>query len=99
MLWAVFRLDRRQGAQEIRASTRPAHLEYMKSLGDRVKAGGPLLGDDGETAVGGLMVVEASNRGEVEAILEHDPYEKAGLSEIVEIRAWRWTRGRPENLP
>ena len=45
MLFIVYRLDRDDGAQEIRAKTRPLHLEYMKSFSGLVKAGGPILAD------------------------------------------------------
>lgn len=97
MLFVVYRLDR-PGMAETRQSVRPAHLNYMKSIADRVRAGGPLLADDGATSIGGLMVVEAESRAEVEALVRNDPFEQANLSATIEIRPWRWQSKPPPDL-
>ena len=98
MLFVVYRLDRDDGAQEIRAQTRPLHLEYMKTYSGLVKAGGPILADDGVTAIGGLMIIDAESREFVEDMVANDPFEKAKLSKTILINQWRWQTNRPKEL-
>jgi uncharacterized protein len=98
MLFVVYRLDRDDGAQEIRAKTRPLHLEYMKKYSGMVKAGGPILADDGITAIGGLMIIDAESRKFVEDMVANDPFELAHLSKTILINPWRWQTNRPKEL-
>lgn len=98
-LFIVYRLDRRDGkAAEIRATTRPLHREYMNQFGHQVRMGGPVLDGEGN-GCGGMMVIEAANVQEVEAIVGNDPFEQAGLSEMIQIREFRWQTNRPADLP
>ena len=60
-----------------------------------LKAAGPFLDDDGNMT-GSLVVIEASNRDEILAISQEDPYARAGLFESVEIRPWNWAIKNPE---
>ena len=98
-LFVVYRLDRNDGrAAEIRAATRPLHRDYMNQFGPRVRLGGPVLDDNGN-GCGGLMVIEADNAQEVEDMVRNDPFEQAGLSELIHIREFRWQTNRPADLP
>ena len=98
-LYVVWRIDRDDGrAAEIRAATRPAHRAYMDAFADRVRAGGPLLGADGQ-GCGGLMLIEADSEDAVREIVRNDPFELAGLSARIEIHAFRWQTRRPADLP
>lgn len=95
----VYRLDREDGkAAGIRATTRPAHRDYMSAFGPRVLIGGPILDEDGN-ARGGMMVIEAESRDEVERIVAADPFEQAGLSATIHIAPFRWQTSRPAHLP
>lgn len=96
MLYALICTDKQPGGLAIRKETRPAHLEYIASLGAKVKIAGPLLTDDGETPTGSLIIVEADNIDEAKQLADGDPYAKAGVFETVEIRAWNWLIGNPE---
>ena len=96
MYFAVFALDK-PGALELRLATRPAHLEYLKTLAGALKAGGPLMTDDGKEPRGSMLVYEAGRIEDVRKIVAADPYSKAGLFQSVEIRAWNWLTGRPAN--
>ena len=98
MLYVVYRLDCDHGAQEIRAKTRPLHLEYMKAYSGLVKAGGPILAEDGITAIGGLMIIDAISREFVEEMVANDPFELANLSKTISINLWRWQTNRPKEL-
>ncbi|HWL57455.1 MAG TPA: YciI family protein [Paracoccus sp. (in: a-proteobacteria)] len=95
----VYRLDRKDGeAGNIRATTRPAHRDYMTQFGPRVLIGGPIL-DEAGNAQGGMMVIEAESRDEVERIIAADPFEQAGLSTTIHIAPFRWQTNRPAHLP
>ncbi|EKV26928.1 YciL protein [Caenispirillum salinarum AK4] len=89
MLFAVTCLDKPDSGH-IRQENRPAHLEFAKAAGDKLKMGGPLLSDDGATMIGSMLVVEAADRAELGAWLEQDPYAKAGLFESVTVRPFKW---------
>ncbi len=94
MLYALICTDKPHSLQ-VRLDNRPAHLEFLKAMGDRLKAAGPFLDDDGEMT-GSLLIFEASSRDEALAVAEEDPYARAGLFETVEIRPWKWAINNPE---
>lgn len=94
MLYALICTDKSNSLQ-IRLDNRAAHLEFLKDMGDGLKAAGPFLDDDGNMT-GSLVVIEAANRDEALAISQEDPYAKAGLFESVEIRPWNWAVKNPE---
>jgi len=71
--------------REARLSVRPRHREYLTSLLERGKliASGPFADDQGA-----LLIYEAENRDEAQALLDADPYTAAGVLAGVEIREW-----------
>ena len=75
-------------AQELRAATRPAHLEHVGSGRVKVVIAGPMLTEDGQP-LGSMLVVEAESRAAAEAFAQADPYARAGLFERIDILAWR----------
>ncbi len=87
MLFMIAAFDK-PGMLETRLRARPEHLGYLKSLGERIKMGGAMLNED-DQPLGSLLIIEASERAEIEALLDEDPYSKAGLFERVDIRPWR----------
>ena len=87
MLFFIYRIDK-PGAVELRAANRPAHLEYAKSLGSRLRLAGPTLDEAGETMNGSVFILEAADRADAEAITAEDPYEKADLFESKIIRPY-----------
>lgn len=86
----VFQGLDKAGALDLRKATRPAHLAWIESLHPRVKVGGPLLSDDGETPVGSLLVIEAETLAAARAILAEDPYERAGLWASTRVQPFNW---------
>ena len=78
------------GALEIRKATRPAHLAWVEGLAPRVKIGGPMLSDDGQTPVGSMLVIEAETLGDAKAALAQDPYALAGLWAETSVRPFNW---------
>ncbi|MEP3275474.1 MAG: YciI family protein [Stappiaceae bacterium] len=94
MLYALICTDKPH-AQQKRTDNRPDHIEFLKGLGDKLKAAGPFLADDG-TPTGSLVIIEAQSRDEALAVSSEDPYARADLFESVEIRPWNWVFHNPE---
>lgn len=88
-VYLVLTLDK-EGAEELRAATRPDHIDFMRGLGDKALIGGPLLtGDDGDKC-GGMYLLRAASLDQAREISAGDPYVKAGLFKQVEVRPWIW---------
>lgn len=96
MLFAIEGRDK-PGASQIRAETRPMHLEYLESLNRKLVLAGPFT-DDAGNSTGSLVIVNVADRAEAEHIAEKDPYFAAGLFAQSEIRAWKWSINKPEDL-
>jgi uncharacterized protein YciI len=88
MIFSIHCIDRTD-ATGVRAGTRPAHVEYLTSLGKTLVLGGPFLADDGATPTGSFLLVEAADKAAAEAIAAGDPYAKAGLFASVTVQAYR----------
>ncbi|WP_310618634.1 YciI family protein [Flexibacterium corallicola] len=95
MLYALICTDKAHSV-DLRLKHRPSHREFLKGLGERLKAAGPFLADDMTTPSGSLVILEVANRDEALAIASEDPYAQAGLFETVEIRPWEWVFNNPE---
>ncbi|MBC2883849.1 YciI family protein [Ochrobactrum sp. CM-21-5] len=95
MLFALLCNDKPDHLQ-VRLDTRPAHLDYLKGLGDVLKFAGPFLGED-DKPNGSLVVVEAENKAAAEKIAANDPYALAGLFREVTVRPWNWAINNPAN--
>ena len=87
MLFAITCTDK-PDSLELRMATRPAHLDYLNSKVRNLILVGPLLDGEGKPR-GSLLVVEAADRAEAEALAAGDPYAEAGLFESVVIRPFR----------
>lgn len=94
MLYALICTDK-PNALQTRLDNRADHLAFLKAMGDKLKAAGPFMDDDGGMT-GSLVVIEAANRDEALAVASEDPYARAGLFESVEIRPWNWVIKNPE---
>ncbi len=77
------------GAIDIRKANRDAHLAHLRGIGDRILVAGPLLGDDGQTMIGSLLVIDFPDRKAAEAFAANDPYAKAGLFQSVTVTPWK----------
>jgi uncharacterized protein YciI len=91
-LFCIHNLDNETDGAELRAATRPAHLEWAAGLGERLRMAGPLLSEDG-AMIGSLFLVEAEDLASAQALAAEDPYAKAGVFARVDIRETRWLIG------
>ena len=88
MFFIVLTTDKPDSA-EVRAGNRPEHLDYLKSFGEKIVAGGATLSDDGEAMTGSFLLIDVEDRAAADDFARNDPFAKAGLFEKTEIRRWR----------
>jgi uncharacterized protein YciI len=93
MLVFVFTGHDKPNSHELRKATRPAHLEWIRGFGARVKLGGPILADDGATPVGSVIFLECADLADAKATFASDPYAKAGLWADTEVRQFNVVGG------
>lgn len=79
----------------VRMQARSAHLLFLESLGEGLKAAGPFVNDDGKPT-GSLVIIDVESQLLAQAIAAQDPYAKAGLFASVEIKPWKWLIKNPE---
>jgi hypothetical protein len=61
-------------------------LEYIDPHRSKMKIGGALLDDAGDRRVGMMFAIELPSREAVEAFMQEEPHNKAGIFESVIIR-------------
>lgn len=93
-LFAVIAEDKPNGLEH-RLATRPEHLEHLKSLGARLVFAGPFLDSEG-IPCGSLMVIEAADQDEAQAMIEADPFVRHGVFSGYQLRRWNWGINNPE---
>lgn len=71
-----------------RATHMDAHLGYLAAQGNRVVASGALRETEGSTPLGGMWIVDAPSRSDVDALVQGDPFWNAGLRKAVRISVW-----------
>ena len=87
MLYVIHCFDKADHLQ-VRMDNRPAHVEYLKSFGDKLHAAGPTLDAD-EQMNGSVVILDFADSSEAQAFATNDPYAKAGLFDKVIIQPWK----------
>ena len=88
MPYAILTQDK-PGSSQVRASARPAHVEYLTKNKHLLLAAGAMIEDDGTGGNGGILIVDTDDRKEAERFIAEDPFSKAGLFEKVTVVRWR----------
>ena len=88
MLYAVLFEDNPALGESVRQAHMPAHLAFLESNAACIRAAGPLLVESGRPE-GGLWLVEAADRREVDALVKADPFWPTGLRKAHRILEWR----------
>ncbi|MFK5925075.1 MAG: YciI family protein [Desulfuromusa sp.] len=91
MLFVIRCIDKKNHLS-IRQENRPAHVEYLKSFGEKLFAAGATLDDD-ERMCGSVVILDVADRAEADAFAAGDPYNKAGL--FAERTIDRWNKVLP----
>ena len=87
MLFVIHMVDR-PGSADLRSDVADAHREFVGGHLDAMYLGGPLLADDGTTAIGSLIIMDFPDRVAAVEFIAGEPYNSAGLFESVTIRAF-----------
>ena len=97
MLFVIHALDK-EDMLPTRAKHFRAHRIHLDKSGDYacdVVTAGTLIADDGETPVGSIFVIDATDRSAVDAFTRSDPYHANGVWERVSIHRYNKKRGTP----
>ena len=81
MLFMIYALDHPTAAP-LREQFYPAHKQYLTNAhqsGIQITMAGPLVKDDGTTAIGSLFVIEVESRAQAEQFHHNDPFYKANV--------------------
>ena len=87
MLFAVIFRDK-PGQGELRAQLLAAHIAWLDEVRDIVRVGGSLRTEPGTVPIGGLWIVEAASKEEIETLMRGDPFFTGGLRAGWEILHW-----------
>ncbi|MFW0774451.1 YciI family protein [Paenarthrobacter nitroguajacolicus] len=70
-----------------RDTVRPAHVEFLKTQfdGGRLLKSGPF---GPEEAPGALLIIAGESKADVEALMDQDPFQQAGLIQERTVRQW-----------
>jgi uncharacterized protein YciI len=92
-LFAVHLYDK-PGAGDRRRQLLQAHLEWVATHADTLRAAGSLRESPDAMPVGGLWVVRAPNKTAVEVLIATDPFTTGGLRERWDI--YHWSKALPQ---
>ena len=95
MLFAVRFHDKPDRAL-VRQQQLQAHVDWLAQHRDVILVGGSLRRQPGENPVGGLWLVEANSKAQIEQLFESDPFWTHGLREGYEILLW--SKALPEKV-
>ena len=87
MLYVVRFVDK-PGRQDLRQTFLPAHIDWLDRNKDVVLIGGSLRENPGDVPLGGLWLLDAPGKAEVEALLKTDPFWIHGLRQSHEVLHW-----------
>ncbi|MDH3317589.1 MAG: YciI family protein [Gammaproteobacteria bacterium] len=84
----VVRFTDKQDRKEVREQFLQAHVDWLDQHKQHVLVGGSLRRTPGEQPVGGLWIVEAESRSEIQQLIRSDPFWINGLRQNYEILHW-----------
>jgi len=64
------------------------HLQFLGDNSDKIDAAGPLKDAATQDPAGGLWIMEAEDAGQVQALVEADPFWPTGLRKSIQILEW-----------
>ena len=83
---AICRDDQDRDTGNLRRSERDAHFAYIETILDRLLVAGPLPEADSGSHTASLFVYAVDSEAEARALLEADPYFKAGIYGECELK-------------
>lgn len=92
MHYLVYCTDTAEGSR-LRQEHMEPHRAHVRAHADKLRLAGPCPAAEGQSREGSLLVIEGNSVAEVRAIMEADPYFKAGVWEDVVVRPFRALSG------
>jgi uncharacterized protein YciI len=86
MLFVIIAKDHADST-ELRANTRPTHLEHLGS--HDVRYAGPMLSDDQTQPIGSVVIVDVADLTAARDFAASDPYSVAGLFAEVNVHPFK----------
>ncbi|MDO9476435.1 MAG: YciI family protein [Pseudohongiella sp.] len=80
--------------QAVREENLQSHIEWLGARQDTILIAGSLRHEVNTRPIGGLWLVEAASKEDVEALYKSDPFWLCGLRKDVEIL--HWSKAFPE---
>ncbi len=88
MIFAVLFEDN-EAASDMRAKYMADHLAFLEQNKEAISAAGPMMDAATQAPAGGLWLVTADAAGDVQALVEQDPFWPTGLRKSVRILHWK----------
>ena len=88
MLFAIY-LVAKPNTENVIEKLLTEHRAYYDAKLDDTYFGGPLYGQDCESRIGGLMVIEFEDHDKAEQFLLNQPYYQAGIIDIMHIHPFK----------
>ena len=98
MLYIIYQIDG-PDSPKIRAATRDDHFQYLDDHEDVLVLGGAMLGEDGKTRTGSVLIINVDSLEAARDFSENEPFRRAGLFERVEINRMRRGQWNPAAAP
>lgn len=76
--------DAPDGAEK-RSGATAAHLRHIEECIDGFNVAGPMFDEAGTRAIGSVLVLRTQSAQEARALIERDPYFKAGVWDSIEV--------------
>jgi len=80
-------LDKKNSLKK-RLKNRELHLEYLKSLKNKLILAGPILNKTNKPK-GSVLILQFKNKVELNNFLKNDPYSKVGLFKTINIEKFK----------
>ncbi len=77
---------------EIRVANRDAPEAYLDEHGTSIMCRGPMLADDGASPLGSVILMDIPDMAAGRALLEKEPFFKAGCYQDITFHRWRFGR-------
>ncbi len=94
MPYLIYAIDH-DGMDKVREAFRQKHRDHLGSIGKKLLGSGALLSEDGEKIIGGLSILDTSDKQEAQHFADGDPYRGAGIRKETTVIKWRrrWIDG------
>ncbi len=80
------------GGPKVRAELQDAHEAYWEAHAGSVLVRGPLITDDGESAIGSVILLDVPDMAAARELMDAEPFHKARCYQDVTFHRWRFGR-------